>query len=58
MSTLEVEVDLNLTPEDEAKIEEYVEHTSMDRAAAVRQVAQDILGHTGAVVQHAEEVKT
>lgn len=55
--TLEVEVDLPLSDEDVAKYALYREH-GMDERTALRQVAQDVLGSTGAIVQGAEAVPT
>jgi hypothetical protein len=54
MKSLEIEVDLALTEEDETKLDEYIR--AYGTLAGTRQLAQDLLGHTGAVVQGAELV--
>lgn len=53
--TLELEVDLPLEPEDIDLYHSYIASGVPEGEAAVR-VAQNILGSSGAVVQHAEAV--
>lgn len=50
---LELEVEYDTEPEDEERQRKYVE-AGMPPALAWRQVVQDVLGHTGLIVQGAE----
>lgn len=50
MRVLEIQCDLNLSDEAEAKLSEYIK-AGMREGDALRQVAQDELGPTGAIVQ-------
>lgn len=52
---LEVELDLGLDPDDIDRYHAYVSQGASEYEAAMR-VAQDILGHSGAIVQGAEAV--
>jgi len=50
---LEIEVDYELSAEDVEKLREYIAQ-GMTPGSATLQLAQDVLGHTGAQVQGAE----